>query len=230
LSTISPLSTVASKATRRIPLVAGAVAAAAVGAPILVLMGVGALGIAVAAPAAAGAYVAGRKIAEKAAQPSRSSADFQERREDRTVTKLMLQEIQSMIDEIDRVHSRCTKPEAVAAVERGIAASQVILKKLIALEEGEALNSKARRVHRKLRSFRLILTRYEDLVLNRLLAEDEVHQSRLITRVEQDALPQIASQLAVFARTMDEQEIDELEVELEALRRLDAEQSKKEVG
>jgi hypothetical protein len=29
---------------------------------------------------------------------------------------------------------------------------------------------------------------------------------------------------------MDEQEIDELEVELEALRRLDAEQSKKEVG
>ena len=85
-------------------------------------------------------------------------------------------------------------------------------------------------MHRKLRSFRLILTRYEDLVLNRLLAEDEVHQSRLITRVEQDALPQIASQLAVFARTMDEQGIDELEVELEALRRLDAEQSKKEVG
>jgi hypothetical protein len=221
---------VASKATRRLPVAAGIVAAAAVGAPILMLVGVGAIGVALAAPAAAGAYVAGRKIAEKAAQPSRASTDVHGRREDRVATQLMLQEIQSMIDEIDRVHSRCTKPEAMAAVERGIASSQVILKKLIGLEQGEALTSKARRVHRKLRSFRLILTRYEDLVLDRLHAEDEGHRSRLITRVEQDALPQIASQLEVFARTMDEQEIDELEVELEALRRLDAEQSKKEVG
>jgi hypothetical protein len=221
---------VASKATRRLPVAAGIVAAAAVGAPILMLVGVGAIGVALAAPAAAGAYVAGRKIAEKAAQPSRASTDVHGRREDRVATQLMLQEIQSMIDEIDRVHSRCTKPEAMAAVERGIASSQVILKKLIGLEPGEALTSKARRVHRKLRSFRLILTRYEDLVLDRLHAEDEGHRSRLITRVEQDALPQIASQLEVFARTMDEQEIDELEVELEALRRLDAEQSKKEVG
>jgi hypothetical protein len=221
---------VSGKAIGRLPVAAGIVAAAAVGGPILVLVGVGALGIAVAAPAAVGAYVAGRKIAEKAAKPSRATAEVYGQREDRAATRLMLQEIQLMIDEIDRVHSRCTRPEAVAAVARGIGASQVILKKLIALEEGEALTSKARRVHRKLRSFRLILTRYEDLVLNRLLAEDEVHQSRLITRVEQDALPQIASQLEVFARTMDEQEIDELEVELEALRRLDAEQSKKEVG
>jgi hypothetical protein len=221
---------VASKATRRLPVAAGIVAAAAVAAPILMLMGVGALGVALAAPAAAGAYVAGRKIAEKAAQPSRASTDVHGRREDRVATQLMLQEIQLMIDEIDRVHSRCTKPEAMAAVERGIASSQVILKKLIGLEPGEALTSKARRVHPKLRSFRLILTRYEDLVLDRLHAEDEGHRSRLITRVEQDALPQIASQLDVFARTMDEQEIDELEVELEALRRLDAEQSKKEVG
>jgi len=204
------------------------VGGAVLAVPCVLLLGTG-LGLIVTVPIAGALFVAGYGLPElrrrldgpkQETRPALASGPVTTLRPLSRIERpdpLVLQDIQRMIDQFDRVQAQIPGEEGKALVWRAIEASQLVVERL---QQATTPASQARRVHNKLRSYSLILTHYESLANGKLLTPDEEYKAQLLQQIEHDGLSRIARQLEQFARSMDEDEIMELEIELEMLRRL----------